>query len=192
MDFTDDVYLLEELKKENPEAWGYALYRAARTVICREHMRKMLDDFNFEEYDVYSMLYNKMIGEKKLWKFGFNGSLIGFLKAYTAGLIRQCCKKNPHPVSDLRFTNTFLDEEHENGAAAFPHQYAERREVAAKCFSQLWKENPMRAHVLLLKTRYSMSSKEIQNLLGISSAYNVDQIFSRAIQDMRRIRRIYE
>ena len=69
MNFSDDACLLEELKKENREAWQYVLYKAARPVICREEMRRKLADFNFEEYDVYSMLYNKMIGERKLWKF---------------------------------------------------------------------------------------------------------------------------
>ena len=43
----------------------------------------------------------------------------------------------------------------------------------------------MQAYVMLLKTRFQMSSLEIKERLGISSAANVDQMFSRAVKKMQ-------
>ncbi len=46
----------------------------------------------------------------------------------------------------------------------------------------------MQAYVLLLKTRFHMSSMEIKERFGLSSAANVDQLFSRAVRSMRESR----
>ena len=54
------------------------------------------------------------------------------------------------------------------------------------CFGEMWSENPMKAYVHLLKLRMNLSSTDIMRMLGISSAANVDQIFSRAVKDMGR------
>ena len=50
----------------------------------------------------------------------------------------------------------------------------------------------MQAYVMLLKTRFQMSSLEIKERLGASSADNVDQMFARAIRKMREVRERYE
>ena len=46
-------------------------------------------------------------------------------------------------------------------------------------------EDPARCYIHLLKTRYFMSSEEIKDVLDVSSAANVDQIFSRSVKFMR-------
>ena len=61
-------------------------------------------------------------------------------------------------------------------------------EIVQRCFSRLWAENPLRAYVHLLKLRDGMSSAEICSLLNVSSAANVDQMFVRALKDMRKER----
>jgi hypothetical protein len=43
----------------------------------------------------------------------------------------------------------------------------------------------MQAYVMLLKLRFHMSSLEIKERLGVSSAANVDQMFARAIRRMK-------
>ena len=53
------------------------------------------------------------------------------------------------------------------------------------CFRLLWNEDPLRAYIHLLKTRFHLSSEEVRDFLGVSSAANVDQIFSRSVKFMR-------
>jgi hypothetical protein len=53
------------------------------------------------------------------------------------------------------------------------------------CLKDLWNKDPERAYVHLLKTRFHLSSEEVKDFLDISSAANVDQIFSRNIKFMR-------
>ena len=54
-----------------------------------------------------------------------------------------------------------------------------------ECFYELWLEDPERAYIHLLKTRFFLSSAEIKDFLEVSSTANVDQIFSRNIKFLR-------
>lgn len=73
-----------------------------------------------------------------------------------------------------------------------PEPKTETREVAILCFRELWNENPLRAYVLWLKLYCNLSAREIKDLLKLSSEDNVNQLFSRALKDMKRLKRIYE
>ena len=53
------------------------------------------------------------------------------------------------------------------------------------CFRQLWNDDPLRCYIHLLKTRFHLSSEEVRDFLDVSSAANVDQIFSRSVKFMR-------
>ena len=53
------------------------------------------------------------------------------------------------------------------------------------CFRKLWNEDPERCYIHVLKTRFFLSSEEIRDFLDVSSAANVDQIFSRSVKFMR-------
>jgi hypothetical protein len=52
-------------------------------------------------------------------------------------------------------------------------------------FRRLWNEDPERCYIHVLKTRFFLSSAEIKEMLDVSSAANVDQIFSRSVRFMR-------
>ena len=54
-----------------------------------------------------------------------------------------------------------------------------------ECFYELWLEDPERAYIHLLKTRFFLSSAEIKDFLEVSSEANVDQIFSRNTKFLR-------
>ena len=54
------------------------------------------------------------------------------------------------------------------------------------CFRDLWNEEPERAYVMLLKTRFHLSSEEVKEMLDVSSTANVDQMFSRSVRFMRQ------
>jgi hypothetical protein len=71
-------------------------------------------------------------------------------------------------------------------------QRREEWETVQKCFGDLWRKNPIRAYVHLLKLRMSLSSSEIKSMFGVSSEANVDQIFSRAVKDMQELKVKYE
>ena len=62
----------------------------------------------------------------------------------------------------------------------------EKWDLVQECFGTLWKKDPLKAYVHLLKLRMNLSSAEIQGMLGISSAANVDQMFARAVKEMRK------
>ena len=53
------------------------------------------------------------------------------------------------------------------------------------CLRKLWNEDPERCYIHVLKTRFFLSSEEIRDVLDVSSAANVDQIFSRSVKFMR-------
>ena len=61
----------------------------------------------------------------------------------------------------------------------------EQWEIVQKCFRNLWQGNTIQAYVMLLKLRFHMSSLEIKERLGLTSAANVDQMFSRAVRKMK-------
>jgi hypothetical protein len=62
----------------------------------------------------------------------------------------------------------------------------EQWDLVQQCFGEMWRENPMRAYVHLLKLRMNLSSSEIKEMLGVTSTANVDQIFARAVKEMGR------
>jgi hypothetical protein len=88
-------------------------------------------------------------------------------------------------VSDANASNSFRTED-----VFFRRR--EEWETVQKCFGDLWRKNPVRAYVHLLKLRMNLSSSEIKSMFGVSSEANVDQIFSRAVKDMQELKVKYE
>ena len=64
--------------------------------------------------------------------------------------------------------------------------------MVQRCFGELWRKSPLKAYVHLLKLRLNLSSRQIKDMLRISSEANVDQLFSRAVKDMRELKVQYE
>ena len=154
-----------------------------------------------------SLLYVEMIGGHKIDLYRDDGgSLWGWLRTYVRGYIhrsrpderlvsiegagaegsedddgRSFEEKVSKQVSDSRGRESLPDED----------PVVRRREewaLVQKCFGDLWKKNPIRAYVHLLKLRMNLSSTEIKSMLGMTSEANVDQAFSRAIKDMRKLK----
>ncbi len=174
------------LRDEDHDAWNYVFLNAANPVMCRENIRLIMLDRNLSRLDVYGFLYEEMIARGKINTYkDAGGSILGWMKWHVYGLIHKYCRKNPWPVSDDAFFNSYQDR-------STSCSTDEDWEVVQKCFRELWKENPMRAYVQLLKLRYELSAAEIKDLLLISSEDNVNQIFSRATKDMKRLREKYE
>lgn len=138
--------------------------------------------------DLMGMLYDEMIGRGKIDLYRGEGSFQGWLKKYVRGFILNA---NPNKHGEISIENAFANSD--DGAA--PMEIAvpggtgiKQNEVwlmTHRCFKKLWNEDPLRAYVHILKTRFHLSSEEVKDFLDVSSSANVDQIFSRNIKFMR-------
>ena len=147
---------------------------------------------------------------KRLWKWQGRGSLYGWVRVYLRQYLNEC-----NPAGDGRTVDIEDGIEDEEGRVAMTlgdkisaevseinrrDPYGgedlqvlqhERWAIAGQCLRDLWQENSIQAYVLLLKTRFHLSSLEIKERFGISSAANVDQMFARAVKKMKEARDKY-
>lgn len=176
-----DAEIAVLLKKEDSLAWEYILAKAV--LPTKKYAGQILRDRRLSDLDVYGLLYEEMIARGKIDLYR-GGSLLAWMKWYVWGLIHRYCKKNPWPVSGDDPSNPLLK-------MKAPESRAETFEMVDLCFRELWQENQLRAYVHFLKLKYGLSAKEIKELLGLSSEDNVNQLFSRAVKDMKRLKRKY-
>ena len=180
--------------KELAKAGDDAAWRKIRdeAVLPETRSRKnaeIMARYSLTEDDVTGMLFEEMVSRGKIDLFRCDGgSFAGWLRRYVRGFILNSRPRfHDHisvdaPVSD--------GDGRDAPGLELPF---EDREVLRKetwhmthlCLHDLWNVDPERALVLLLKTRFFLSSEEIRDMLGISSCANVDQIFSRAVKFMR-------
>lgn len=135
------------------------------------YYRIMLDR-NLDEMTIYSMLYEDMICKKRLDNYRYGCPVVYWMRSYVMKLILNFCKKNDVPVSEEAPQEFSIDENRRD-----------EWELVEHCFSELWRRNPMRAYIYLLRRYEDLPSKAISELLQLSSS-NVDQYFTRANQDM--------
>jgi len=101
------------------------------------------------------------------------------------GSIREISEKVDVVVSEDGEMPTLIDTK-----TPAPDQAAENGELRQslnELLAALWKENPLRAVVLLLRGELNLTSKEVGAFLGKEPS-NVDQIHHRAQASMRRLR----
>ena len=205
-----DKELCELLKEENQEAWKYVLEKVVDQEKRSRFRSLKRQDWGVPLESLLGQLYEEMVGKGKLSYYQGKGSLVGWLRSYLRGyLSRQNPERSrivsidePKSAADGDESETRIDEisfrmSEERARDAYGGEDLhvlkhERWEIAQKCFRNLWKGNTMQAYVMLLKLRFHMSSLEIRDRLGISSAANVDQLFSRAVKKMREERAKYE
>ena len=168
-----DIQLVQLLKNADDDAWAYVFLRVVRAVVCGStkngiSYRRILKDKYLEEHDVWSDLYTEMMGRNKLDLYKFGCPVIYWMRIYVVNIILGYCKKFPSHVSDecLKYISI---------SKAAIRESAEVNQVS---FAELWRENPMRAYVFLLKSQDFYSSEEIINHLCITNANNVDQYYA--------------
>ena len=199
--------IYELLKLQDADAWRLVWEKAvlpeAKSLRCGQMARR----FGITAEEMMSLLYVEMIGARKIELFRDDGgSLWGWLRTYVRGYIHQAdpAKKREVSLEGIDFGEesdggTRFEEKvakmvsDSRGREASPSEDPAMRrkeewELVQKCFGDLWKKNPMRAYVHLLKLRMNLSSTEIKCMLGVSSEANVDQLFSRALKDMRELK----
>ena len=199
--------IYELLKLQDAEAWRLAWEKAVLPEARSLRSGQMARRFGVTAEEMMSLLYVEMIGGGKINLFRDDGgSLWGWMRTYVRGYIHQA---DPARKKEISLEGADFGDE-SDGGASFEEKVSkmvsdsrgresspledpamrrkEEWELVQKCFGDLWKKNPMRAYVHLLKLRMNLSSTEIKCMLGVSSEANVDQLFSRALKDMRELK----
>lgn len=208
IDFTllSDRELAELLKAEDRGAWNHFLRKLVSQEAGSFLQARKRDDWGISLEELLGELYEDMIGRRKLWNYKGEGSLLGWMRAYLRGYLNR---KNPNLARTIDIDSVAnpaadadgltigdkISKEMSDGTALHAYRTEdlevlrhERLDIAQRCFADLWRENSMQAYVMLLKVRFQMSSLEVKERLGISSAANVDQMFSRAVKKMKELR----
>ena len=162
--------------------WERVIEPEAKSMRSAEMMRK----YSITDGDLMGLLYDEMIGRKKIELFRGEGSFEGWLRRYVRGFILAAAPNS----RETSIEGAYTDDSGEATAMDIPSQdqRATMKDIwvmTHECFYELWLEDPERAYIHLLKTRFFLSSEEIKDFLEVSSAANVDQIFSRNTKFLR-------
>ena len=161
------------LKAGDPDAWARVREKTVRLEMSRFRYSGMVKKWRISEDELLAMLFEDMVGRGKLSLYRGEGSLYGWLGKYVVGYIHRA---NPAwnreiPLSLAHTESAVVSEE--------LLRYRDWRRFAERCFGWLWRKNPIRAYVYYLKQGEGLSSREVKNLLGLSSEANVDKLTSR-------------
>ena len=204
-----DHDVFELLKRQDADAWTFVWQRAVLAEARSFRNSEMVRKWNLSPEELMGRLYEEMIARRKIELYRDDGgSIIGWLRTYVRGYIRQA---NPERKREVSLDSTGMDED---GNSDFEEKISkevsdskgrdsspledpalrrhEEWEIVQRCFGELWRKSPLKAYVHLLKLRLNLSSRQIKSMLGISSEANVDQLFSRAVKDMRELKVRYE
>lgn len=182
-----DAEWLELVKAGEDAGWKLVWERVVAPEAKSLRSAEMMKRYSLTDGDLMGMLYDEMIGRKKIELYRGEGSLEGWLKRYVRGYVLNA---NPNRHGEISLEGAHPDAEGEGETLAVPtDDRSVLRQEAWRftlwIFRKLWNEDPERCYVHLLKTRFFLSSEEIRDFLDISSAANVDQIFSRSVKFMR-------
>lgn len=163
--------------------WEHVIQPEVRSLRSGELARK----YCISDGDLMGMLYEEMIGRGKIELFrNDGGSLWGWMRQYVRGYVTRS-----NPAAHGEFSLDATVDRSENGEAMplpVDDNGVFRGEVwrmTHRCFKDLWNDDPRKAYVLYLKTRMHLSTSETALMLDLTEA-NVDQIFSRAVKQMRK------
>ena len=178
-DKAEELLYAEALLAESEEKWTEVFQNVVLSVLRTSTKNgvsyyKIMKDRDLNETSLYAMLYEEMVYKKKLKNYEGGCPLFFWMRIYVKKLLLEYRKKNETPVSDNETDNVFIGDN------------TEIWEVVEKSFSELWRLNPMKAYVYLLKKYYDLSSKQISEMLGLTDS-NVDQIYKRAKDDMAEL-----
>ncbi|MGN0854068.1 MAG: hypothetical protein ACI4R9_00950 [Kiritimatiellia bacterium] len=176
------------IREEKDEGWKRVWERVIEPESASLRSAEMMQRYSLTAGDLMGMLYYEMIGRRKIELFRGEGSLEGWLKRYVRGFVLNA---NPNRHGEISIETAHADSD---GASAGMDLPTEDGRIISKdvwisthyCFHDLWRFDPERAYVHLLKTRFHLSSEETRDFLEISSTANVDQIFSRNVKFMRQ------
>jgi DNA-directed RNA polymerase specialized sigma24 family protein len=163
--------------------WFEVIVPETRSLRNAQLMRK----YSLTAGDLNGLLFEDMMGRGRFALYRDDGgSLASWLRCYVRGYITRA-----NPAAHGEFSLDAAARQDARGEALpIPTEdrgvlRAETWAMTHRCFKDLWNDDPRKAYVLLLKTRFHLSSQEVADMLDISNAAAVDQIFSRAVKAMR-------
>ena len=200
-----DHDIFELLKQQDAGAWTYVWQRVVLAETRSYRNAEIVRRWGLSPEELMGQLYEEMVGRQKLLLYRDDGgSIVGWLRMYVRGYISHANPDRRREVSldaagteddqSVSFEEKISKEMSDaKGRDTSPFEDPELRRqeewaLVQRCFGELWRKNPLRAYVHLLKLRLNLSSREIKDMLGISSEANVDQLFSRAVKDMRELK----
>lgn len=176
------------VKDGQDEGWKLVWEKVVEPESTSLRSAEMMKRYSLTAGDLMGMLFNEMIGRKKIELFRGEGSFAGWLKRYVRGYVLNA---DPNQHGEISIENAHADSE--DGPAGMEIPVTDGKVVSKDvwiathyCFHDLWQQDPERAFVHLLKTRFHLSSEETKDFLDVSSVGNVDQIFSRNVKFMRQ------
>ena len=165
--------------------WEKVVEPESRSLRSAEMMRR----YSLSVGDLMGMLYDDMLTRRKIDLYRDDGgSFQGWLRTYVRGYVLNA---NPNKHGEISIEGAYHDAEGASEELVLPHEdrsviRGEAWRLTHYCFRELWNEDPERCYIHVLKTRFFLSSEEIKDFLDVSSAANVDQIFSRSVKFMRK------
>jgi len=169
------------------EGWKLVWERIVKPESESLRSAEMMRRFSLDAGDLMGMLCNDMIGRRKIDLYRGEGSFEGWLRTYVRGYVLNA---DPNKHGEISIEGAHPDGVGESEAMILPEQdkniiRSEVWRLTHYCFRELWNEDPERCYIHLLKTRFGLTSEQVRDFLDVSSAANVDQIFSRSIKFMR-------
>ena len=150
----------------------------------------LMKRYSLTDGDLNGMLYEEMIGRGKIDLYRGEGSFEGWLRRYVRGYILNA---NPNRHGEISIERAHPHAEDGRTELEIPVDatarllHNETWGLTHWCCRKLWNEDPERCYIHLLKTRFHLSSEETKDFLDVSSAANVDQIFSRSVKFLRKV-----
>ena len=183
----DDMEWHRLVKAGEDAGWRLVWERVVDPEARSQRSAGILERYSLTAGDLMGMLYEDMIAKGKIDLYRGEGSFEGWLRRYVRGYVLNA---NPNKHGEVSIEGAHVDSDGEVSEMHVPFHDNEvvRQDVwrtTMICFSRMWEEDPERCYIHILKTRFFLSSEEIRDFLDVSSAANVDQIFSRSVKFMR-------
>ena len=178
----------ELLKQADDEAWHRVWDEVVEPESTSMRSADLMQRYSLTAGDLMGMLYEEMMARGKINLYRDNGgSLQGWLRRYVRGYVLNA---DPNAHGEISIEGAHADSEDGPAEMEIPDPdhgvlRFETWRMTHLCFRDLWNEDPERAYIHLLKTRFHLTSEETKEFLDVSSAANVDQIFSRSVKFMR-------
>lgn len=166
------------------EVWLKVVEPEAKSGRSAEMMRR----YSLDAGDLMGKLFHDMLGRGKIELYRHEGSFAGWLRQYVRGYVLAA---DPASHGEVSLDGAPGDEGGEGGID-IPVKAGRRIashevwDMTHRCFFDLWMTDPERCYIHLLKTKYRLSSEAVREFLDVSSAANVDQIFSRSVKFLRK------
>lgn len=175
------------VKAGDDEGWKLVWERVVEPESRSSRSAGMMYRYSLSAGDLMGMLFDEMIGRGKIDLYRGEGSFEGWLKRYVRGYVLNA---NPNRHGEISIESSGDNTDGRDEGIQLPKEDREQLRKEAWGFThwlfrRLWNEDPERCYIHVLKTRFFLSSEEIKEFLDVSSAANVDQIFSRSVKFMR-------